>query len=72
MGISLFILFCSLGRAEMQWRQLKKFCKVKKMFGMMLVNGNKILEKAEKKKRDDTHMTLQEIACRNILEMSSP
>lgn len=34
------------------------FCKVKKIFGMMLVNGNKILEKAgEKNKRGYTYDT---------------
>lgn len=57
MGFTLFILFHRLGRAEILWRQLKKMCplislvNVEKIFGTMLVNGNEIFEKAEKKKK---------------------
>lgn len=47
-GLPLFMLFHSLGGAEMLWRQLKEMCpsirlvNVKKIFGTynMLVNGS--------------------------------
>lgn len=46
---------------------------VEKIFGTMLVNGNEIFEKAEKKKKkENTHMMLEEIAYRNMLETVFP
>lgn len=78
MRLSLFMLFHRLGGAEMQQRQLKKvsFNQLSKCKENIWYNACKWKlnpwERWKKNKREDTHMMLEEIACRNMLERVFP